>query len=257
MKIKKKNIFLIVLTFILSIGFVSMFLSFFSSKSDTNIDFESTWKNKKAVFIGDSITYGVGTNTGNRYFEYLNEELLFSGFSSYGISGSCVSSKSDYGTTNTPLINRWETIATANQDVDLVVIFMGTNDYGHGTPLGTISDSADISFYGALNVIIKGLKDKLPNATICWITPLHRYGYGGFTFDSDLNASNCCLADYTNAIIDVCKKYDIEYFNSFNIPNFNPSDNVIKSKYFPDGLHPNADGHLYLSNHLVKWLNKL
>ena len=38
---------------------------------------------------------------------------------------------------------------------------MGTNDYGHETPMGTIDDMEDISFYGALNVIIPGIQKEV------------------------------------------------------------------------------------------------
>ena len=70
-----------------------------------------------------------------------------------GVGGSCVSAKSNYGTGNYPLINRYQNIP----DKDLITIYMGTNDYGHNTPMGTIDDTTDVSFYGALNVIIPGI----------------------------------------------------------------------------------------------------
>lgn len=59
-----------------------------------------------------------------------------------GVAGSCVSAKSDYGTSNSPLINRYETIPES----DVITIFMGTNDYGHETPLGTIDDQGTYLF---------------------------------------------------------------------------------------------------------------
>ena len=73
-----------------------------------------------------------------------------------------------------------------------ITIFMGTNDYGYDTVLGSINDSSDISFYGALNVIIPALKAKYPNAKIVFVTPIHRYGYG-------INsAGHRLIADYLN-----------------------------------------------------------
>ena len=77
-----------------------------------------------------------------------------------GVGGSCVSAKSDYGTGNSPLINRYTSIPES----DIITIYMGTNDYGHETPMGTIDDMTDISFYGALNVIISGIQKAHPNA---------------------------------------------------------------------------------------------
>jgi hypothetical protein len=54
---------------------------------------------------------------------------------------------------------------------------MGTNDYGHGTPMGQFAwDTADTdtSFYTALRRTFSVLKGKYPLAQIVWFTPLHR-----------------------------------------------------------------------------------
>ena len=217
----------------------------------------SKWEGKKAIFIGDSITYGVGTSAGNRYWELLGEKLGFDEVVGYGVAGSCLSTTSNYGTNNSPIVNRWETIANANPDADLVFIFAGTNDYGHLTPIGQSTDSMDVSFYGALNIILSGLKEKLPNATIVYMTPLHRYGFGGFTYDYIDTSAGANLEDYVNTIKDACSKYSIPVIDGFNIPNFNPSNATVKAAYFPDGLHPNEKGHAYLVNKIARQVNDL
>ena len=217
----------------------------------------SKWEGKKAIFIGDSITAGTGTSSGNRYWELLGEKLGFGEVVGYGVAGSCLSTTSNYGTNNSPIVNRWETIANENSNADLVFIFAGTNDYGHLTPIGQSTDNTDVSFYGALNIILSGLKEKLPNATIVYMTPLHRYGFGGFTSDDIDTSAGANLEDYVNTIKDVCNKYSIPVIDGFNIPNFNPAVAGVKAKYFPDGLHPNAAGHAYLVNKIANQVNEL
>ena len=217
----------------------------------------SKWEGKKAIFIGDSITAGSGTSAGNRYWEILGNKLGFGEVIGYGIAGSCISTTSNYGMGNSPIVNRWETIANSNLDADLVFIFAGTNDYGHLTPIGQSTDTTDVSFYGALNIILSGLKEKLPNATIVYMTPLHRYGFGGFTYDYIDTSAGANLEDYVNTIKDVCNKYSIPVIDGFNIPNFNPSNATVKAAYFPDGLHPNAKGHAYLVNKIANQVNDL
>ena len=211
------------------------------------------WKGKNAVFVGDSITYGIGTTEGSRYWEFLKEDLDLENVNSMGIAGSCISSKSDYGTLNTPLINRYNNIPSA----DLISIFMGTNDYGHETPLGNINDTTDISFYGALNVIIPALKQKYPTSRIVFITPLHRYGFGtskikgeAFTYDNLENGVGYNLGDYVNAIKEVCKKYSVDVIDLYKLSEneLNPSIPALRESYFPDGLHPNEDGHKMIAN---------
>ena len=112
---------------------------------------ENQWNGKSAVFVGDSITAGTGTT--KIYYEYLKESLGLGSVTAMGVPGSCISDASDYGQKNQPLINRYLNIPSA----DLIVIFMGTNDYGHETPLGSIEDKQDGTFCGALNTIVPAL----------------------------------------------------------------------------------------------------
>lgn len=207
-------------------------------------DGESSWSDGSVVFVGDSITAGVGTT--KTYHAYLKEAEAFQAVTSMGVAGSCISSKSDYGSGNSPLINRYTTIPSA----DLIVVFMGTNDYGHETPLGTPSDTTDISFYGALDVIISGIQTQHPDSQLVFITPLHRYGFGTskilgtkFTYDNIPNGRGHTLSDYVEAIKSVCAKYSVPIIDLFHQCPIDPSKSSDKTTYFPDGLHPNAAGH--------------
>ncbi len=198
---------------------------------------------KTAVFVGDSITAGAYCD-GDKYWEVLETSLGLSSVTGMGVSGSCFSATSDYGETHSPLINRYTTIP----DADLIVVFMGTNDFGHGTPLGTIEDQTDISFYGALNVIIPGLIEAHPNSRIVFATPLHRQG------DYVDNSAGQILADYVDAIKEVCTRNSIPVIDLFAISGLNPNIQIIRDQYMSDGLHPNTAGHLIVANIMKQWL---
>ena len=207
------------------------------------------WKGTSVVFVGDSITYGSGTN--KTYQTYIKEMEVFESVQAMGVAGSCFSSQSDYGYNCAPLIKRYSSIP----DADLIVIFMGTNDYGHETPLGSLTDTTDISFYGALNVIIPGIQAQHPDSQLVFVTPLHRYGFGTskisgiqFTYDHIANARGCTLSDYVEAIITVCEKYSVPIIDLFNTYPIDPSDSSDRTAYIPDGLHPNAIGHEIIAN---------
>ncbi len=226
-----------------------------SSDSGNNAQQSSAWVGKTAVFVGDSITFGAGCD-GDRYWEILEEELGFSQVIGMGVSGSCISAKSDYGTNKEPLINRYNAIPQA----DLIQIFMGTNDYGHGTPLGTINDTTDVSFYGALNVILPALQQKYPTSRIVVCTPLHRYNANTTTQTLTYDylphpVTNLTLEDYVNALKDVCQRYSIPVIDLFNISGINPTVEAIKNTYMPDGIHPNANGHKIIANLMKQYLN--
>ncbi len=205
---------------------------------------KSSWNNSSVVFVGDSITAGVGTQ--KTYCEYLNEIISFRSVVKMGVPGSCVSATSDYGSSTSPLIHRYQNIPNA----DLIVLFMGTNDYGHETPLGTINDTTDISFYGALNSIIPNIISTHPNSQLVVLTPLHRYGFGSskitgeaLTYDHLPNGRGHTLYDYVDAIRNVCVRYAVPVIDLFAVSGINPSIATIKNTYMPDGIHPNDEGH--------------
>lgn len=209
-------------------------------------------------FIGDSITYGAGTDT--TYWKYLQENKKIGSINAYGISGSCISSTSDYGNNNSPLVNRYINLPYS----DVFVLFMGTNDYGHETPIGNISDTTDISFYGALNIIVSGLQNKYKNSKIIFITPLKRYGFGTskilnqkFTYDTMPNGQEATLNDYREAIINICNKYSLSYIDLYKELPFNPENEADKNMYMPDGLHPNELGHEIISELIINHLYSL
>ena len=216
------------------------------------------WNGASAVFIGDSITYGSGTT--KAYHQYLKESLSLSSALNHGINSSTISANSDYGTTKQPLINRYTSIP----DADLITIFMGTNDYGHETPLGTINDSTDVSFYGALNVIIPALKEAHPYSRIVLLTPIHRYGFGtsgilgtAFTYDHIPNGAGYSLGDYVNAIKNIGNKYSVPVIDLYTLFDLDVTDQSIRTQYIPDGLHPNAAGHEILANLIKNELKKI
>ena len=210
-----------------------------AGESETPAEFP--WKGSSVVFVGDSITAGSGTT--KIYHQYLADKNEFSSVTPMGVGGSCISAKSDYGTGNSPLINRWQNIPNA----DLIVIFMGTNDFGHQTPLGNVTDTTDVSFYGALNAIVAGIQKQHPNSQLVFMTPLHRYYHttsGMNSPDDSLpNKAGYALIDYVNAIKTVCANNEIPVIDLYNLCTLDPKD----QNYFPDKLHPNADGHAVIA----------
>ena len=236
---------------ILSLLLILVMLSsiFLSTAVATKAIDESPWKGKSVVFVGDSITAGLGTT--KIYYKYLEENLKFGSVTPMGVSGSCISSGSDYGQSKEPLINRYKNIPSA----DLIVIFMGTNDYGHETPLGNVDDTQDGTFYGALNIIVPELVSKFSSNKIVFVTPMHRYGYGTskilgtkFTYDNIANGVGAKLSDYAEALKTVCSNNGIYVIDLHTECTLNPADPETRSEYMPDGLHPNATGHKVIAD---------
>ena len=211
----------------------------------------SRWHGKKVAFIGDSITYGVNVDNNNIYYKLLNSKIVFGDVYADGVAGSCYSAKSNYGQNNSPIINRWQNIPT---DRDLVVLFAGTNDWGHNTPLGTIADTTDVSFYGALSVIINGILEANPSTRLVFFTPLHRWGFGDYPYDTDNNGRGFPLKSYVDAIKEIAELYGVPVIDLFSMACLNPRIEAIKTNYVTDGLHPNDAGHAILADRIAPLL---
>jgi len=230
-----------------------------SATSESEQESPFPYLNKSAVFVGDSITFGVYASEDSKYWRRLQSNLLLSEAIGMGESGSSVSLMSDYRDHWPPLTARYKNIPAA----DMIFIFMGTNDYGHETPLGTIEDSEDVSFYGAWNVIIPEIQEMHPDSKIILITPTRRYGFGvstssgePFTFDYLPNGKGHSLPDYVNAIKDIAAKYSLKLIDLYSLlgSKLDASDENIKTLYMPDGLHPNSFGHKLIADTIEDWL---
>ncbi len=109
-------------------------------------------KNIKIFAIGDSITHGSYTKGADdsttgvvkpNYAEQVAEMLGVTDFTNYSISGTCISSLEGVEELlDLCLAKRCGVL----QGGDLILISMGTNDFGCATPIGTSKDTEDVSF---------------------------------------------------------------------------------------------------------------
>ena len=121
-------------------------------------------------------------------------------------------------------------------DADIVSVMGGTNDFGRFTTLGTINDTQTSTFYGALNTLAKGLKEKYPNAFIFFMTPLKLISYRG-----NLRDEGADFDKYRQAIKDVCAKYDIPVLDTAVLAD--ASQEFGADDYQGDGYHPSQVFH--------------
>lgn len=198
-----------------------------------------------AAFVGDSITFGVGTEKEeDLYWRRLEKTLEFSEVTGLGVKGSCVSAASTMGMQSGPLAKRVDKFP----DVDVLFIFLGTNDYGFDTPMGTMADTMDLSFYGAWNYSLKYLKENRPNTQIILLTPVQRAEAEA----DNRNNQKLRLADYAEAIRQVGKAHELpvidlyaETEDKFTLLTF--------QQYMPDKLHLNGAGHEVVAQIIEKW----
>jgi lysophospholipase L1-like esterase len=225
----------------------------------------SQWQGKKVAFLGDSMTDKRRIGTTYVYWEYLNELLGIESFV-YGVSG-----------------NQWNDIykqslklqAEKVTNIDAILIFAGTNDYMHGTPLGEFFTETtkqtnfngkevtrkyrtpnfnDTTFCGRINKAMSYLKNNFPKQQIIIMTPIHR-GYAKFNeknVQPDENYSNE-QGLYVDAYVDILKQaasyWAVPIIDLYSTSGLFP---IAEShlQYFhkeTDRLHPNALGDYRLA----------
>ncbi|MBR0340584.1 MAG: SGNH/GDSL hydrolase family protein, partial [Alistipes sp.] len=190
-------------------------------------EIKSQWRGARVAYLGDSITdkRQVEKGLNDTYWVYL-EQLLGTESLVYGISGhqwSHIPGQTD------------KLIADHAQNVDVIMIFVGTNDYNASVPLGEwyseevvnvevtgpkgsksglMADRKkrtllmDNSTYrGRINIAMSKLKEAYPTKQIILLTPIHR----GDAFLSDRNIQPDELhangvGEYIDAYVDVVKE---------------------------------------------------
>ena len=199
-------------------------------------------------FLGDSITQGVGASCPeNAYWQVFgrNTGAIVSG---NGIGGT------RFARQHTPSNPKWDQdfcsrVEGMDPDADLIVVFGGTNDFGHGdAPMGTFADRTPDTFYGACHTLMSSLIEKYPTSTIVFITPLHREK------EDILNHNGCRLVDYVDIIKEVARYYSLPVLDLFATAGIQPKLAVQKEALCPDGLHPNDAGYRRITDRLAAFL---
>ncbi len=200
------------------------------------------------------------------YWEYLNELLGIESFV-YGISG-----------------NQWNHIykqaeklkAEKGTDLDAIIIFAGTNDYMHGTPIGGFFTETtkqtnfngkevsrkyrtpifnDTTFCGRINKAMAYLKNNFPQQQIVIMTPIHR-GYAKFNDKNVQPDENFCNEQglYIDSYVEVLKQAAsywavplIDLYSSSGLFPMAESHLQYFHKKDTDRLHPNALGDYRLA----------
>lgn len=197
-------------------------------------------KGKSIVFLGDSITQGVGAScTENRYTDVLVRIAELGASYNYGISGTRVARQIRPNPADLVDVNSFcERYNQMEDGVDIVMVFGGTNDFGHGdAPFGCFTDRTMDTYCGALHYLMKGLIEKYPAAQIVFATPLHREN------ENVPNVSNHLpLKAYVDKMKETAEYYSIPVLDLYGTAGICPDIEAQKVLYAPDGLHPNDTG---------------
>ncbi len=208
-------------------------------------------------FLGDSITEGCGASDPNTkgFVAVLEKMYGLKKANNYGIGGSRIA-RQIVVTDNIYDRDFCMRYAEMDRETDAVVVFGGTNDYGHGeAPLGAFSDRTPDTFYGACHYLMRGLLERWPDKPICFLTPLHRLceddpkGEGGLK-----KYSAAPLSVYRDILLECTAYYGLPVLDLWRVSGMQPKVEPVRERLMPDGLHPSDLGHEILARKIGAFL---
>ena len=199
---------------------------------------ESVYKFNDGPFAGQNIVYPFIIGARNN-MTVIN--MAVSGMTMCNIDGTRVNSFSN------------EVYLGVPANADYITLKFGINDVNYSSPLGTIDDDDTTTFYGAWNVVMRHLLTNNPRAKIGIIV------------------TNGSMQQYTDATIEIAKKWGVAYLDEVNDPTVPLLHRVdrdgvaeevkaLKLATFrvgPNNTHPNVDAQNYEASFVENWLRSL
>lgn len=206
---------------------------------------------KKINFLGDSITEGCcATRPEWGYVEVMKGKYGLAAARNYGIGGTRIARQQK--PSEEPKFDRDfpSRVGEMDPDADIVVVFGGTNDHGHGdAPFGEDTDRTVDTFCGACHCLYKALLERFPNSEIVVLTPLHRA--------VETRADGIHLKDYVNQIRKTAAEFGLPVLDLYETSVIKGNIPEIAAKLTTDGLHPNDQGHAILAREIGEFLKTL
>ena len=218
---------------------------------------ESHWKGKKVAFLGDSITQNG---------EYVNSYASLTGCTAlnYGISATHMAARNS--SDSNAFDKRYSKMPVA-RNVDMVVVFGGTNDFGHTSTaeFGAFSDGPRVgkyTFYAGLHRLFKGLQARYPEIPVVIMLPIHHgteIDAPEYIIGSDKSitegtnpTTGKTFREYVNAIREVAAYYSFIVLDAYSYSNLSPMTEIGDGTagFFKDGLHLSAAG----GERLARWM---
>ncbi len=211
-------------------------------------------------FLGDSITEGVGVTDwkSNRFDNRLKAMCGLKEVHNYGIGGTRIAHQ--HTASEKPRYDLCFCGRAYDLDpsADIIVVFGGTNDYGHGdAPFGQLGDKTPDTYCGAVYFLMQFLTTQYKNAKVVFMTPAHRAEDDKVPVRAEKQPDSRPLADYGKIIEETAKSFDVAVLNLMDKLGIDPNNADEREKYTTDGLHFNDAGHELIANTLMNFLKAL
>ena len=212
-------------------------------------------RNKKIGILGDSITAGIGASDfAHSFVGLMSNEFGDGNVYGYGINASLIANSASIQINPNSMATRY---ANMSDDLDIVVVFGGINDWYYGTGWGDDASTDISTFNGALNVLMSGLEQKYPGKEIIFVTP-YSADYASRNTDGTNPQTGKTLLDYRNAIMDKARYHAIPVIDLYGEGGMDIAHSSnAKTYYTADGLHPNDNGHKRIHDRIITFISNM
>ena len=211
----------------------------------------------KLIFLGDSITQGVGASCEANNYVNLVGKRLNCNVVNYGVSGTRIGRQTFVNCSSMWNYDFRLRAQIMDPDADFVFVFGGTNDYGHGRlPLGTPSANTPNTFCYELRLLIEDLCQKYVKNRLCFILPIRRFDEDGVCCKGESGKEKGApLLEYVNAMRQIISEYGIDIIDLYE--NGIPKPCVCTGDEFTvDGVHPNDNGYRFIAQKICDYLKE-
>lgn len=209
---------------------------------------------KKILFLGDSITEGGGASDISKRYTNVFAEITGANAVNYGIGGTRIAYQTTPSAEPQFDKNFIDRVDEMDEDADAVVVFGGTNDFGHGdAALGCFDDRTPYTFYGAVHILIEKLLNKYKTTKLMFIIPLQRCE-NVRTMIKGGKEETAYLKQYVDALREVLEYYSIPALDLYKNSGIQPNVEVMREKYMPDTLHPSDAGHRVIAEKIASFM---
>lgn len=210
----------------------------------------------KGLFMGDSISYGLGDT-----ISYADPYETRAWAGRIGAATGLIPTNASVSGAKASYISgdsadKWlfnQHLDYVNEHFDVIVMHGGVNDARYDRTIGTpnpvdsteaLLKSKTTTYIGGLQWLFHNIKAKFPDATYFFIAN-HRLDGNDKGHAKDMSA-------YFNAAEELCAMYGIHFIDLYNNKELNDTLQTETTKYLPDTLHLNSAGYDILTPYIIE-----
>lgn len=143
------------------------------------------------------------------------------------------------------------------EDVELILMEHGLNDYYSGIPIENSDDPYDeYTYKGALRTSLEILEEQCPNAQIVLVTPMYSWYLEEGNDCETRDFGGGFLESYVLAQMEVAEEYGLDCIDLYH--DFLQHENYEDWKiYTKDGIHPNEAGRALIVEKIASKISDL